>query len=141
LTKPGKLKVSAADDLEFQSILRSSNENVERLRLKRLQAFQNDEPEHQLETEINQLRFSEHLFELKAGLAQLSAGATLKISSLSKILISELAAACRVMHLPIETRQYRKFHFLYVTRKAIASVHSIPQQSTTIENAVNKRTA
>lgn len=128
LKKPGKLKVSGADDLAFQSILKDSNDNVERLRQQRLQAFLDQEPEYHADMEIDQLHFSEHLFEFKFGLDQLAYNETLKVSSQSKLLIVELAAACRVMKLPAAVRQFRKRHFLYATRPALASVQAIKPQ-------------
>ena len=125
LKRPGKLKVSATSDREFQSILRSSNDNVERLQQQRLQALLDKEPEFHADMEINQLRFSEHLFEFKSGVDHLAENETLKVSSKSKIVIKELTAACRVLKMPVETHQFRKHHFLYATRPIRASVHPI----------------
>ncbi len=141
LKKPGKLRVSATNDLAFQSILRNSNNNVERLQQQRLQAFLDKEPEYHAEMEISQLRFSEHLFEFKFGLEHFDEKHTIKISSQSKLVIKELAAACRVLKLPVEMRQFRKNHFLYTTRPVRASVHSIKPEITVATDPQFKQAA
>ena len=137
IKQPAKLKVFGVDDQQYQSILKDSNDNVERLQLERLKAFLDKEPEFHVDMEINHLGYSEHLFEFKLGLKQLSANETRKISSTSKILIDELAAACLVMELPVETRQFRRLYFVYASQQAsrMASVHPIRRQTNGLAQA------
>ena len=93
--------------------------------MQRLQAFLDEEPAYHAEMEINQLGFSEHLFEFKAGLEHLVENETLKVCTKSQLVIKELAAACRIMKLSLETSRLRKHYFLYATRPVRASVHPI----------------
>ena len=130
LNTPAPLKVYGAADKAFQSILKNSNDNVERLQQQRLQNFLDDEPEFHADMEIDHLCFSKHLFEFKFGLEHLAEKQTLKVSSKSKLVIKELAATCRVLKLPVEARQFRKKHFLYATRPLRASVHLIKPEIT-----------
>jgi len=141
LKKPAKLRVSASTDPAFQSILRASNDNVERLQQQRLQAFLNKEPDYHADMEIERLGFSEHLFEFRFGLEHLAENQTLKISSKSKMVVKELAAACRAMKLPVETRQFHKRHFLYATRPVLASVHPLKPEKTETTSLQPKQAA
>jgi len=130
LNSPAPLKVYGSADKAFQSILKNSNDRVERLQQERLQAFLDDEPEFHAEMEIDHLRFSEHLYEFKFGLEHLAEKQTLKVSSKSKLVIKELAATCRILKLPVEARQFRKKHFLYATLPVRASIHLINPETT-----------
>lgn len=125
--QPARLKVSSVIDPQYQLILNNSNDNVERLQAQRQQAFLDQEPEFDTTIAIEQFGYPRHLLEFKRALAQLAGNQTLKVSSRSVILIDDLAASCRVLNLPVKTRQFRRFHYLYATPavSATASVHSI----------------
>ena len=125
LNSPTQLKVRGASDLGFQSILRKSNDNVERLQLRRLQKFLDQQPAFDEVMEIGQLRYPHHLLQFKQVFQRLSPEQTLKVSSRSTILIDDLAAACRILKLPVTTSRFRKESFLYVTQVAKAKVHPI----------------
>lgn len=144
--QPARLKVLSVVDPQYQFILNNSNDNVERLHAQRQQEFLDREPVFDKTITIEQFGYPTHLLEFKKALAQLAGDQTLKVSSQSAILIDDLAASCRALNLPVETRQFRRFHYLYARRTVpvSASVYSItkPTVRETIQTlATDKRSA
>jgi hypothetical protein len=137
LNPPAPLKVRGALDQAFQSILRNSNDNVERLEQQRLQGFLDQQPVFDDAIGIEQLRYPYHLLQFKQALKTLSSDQTLKISSRSSVLIDDLATACRILKLPVKALRFRKQYFLYVSHVKKASVHPIRQQPTVTATSVD----
>ena len=130
--QPARLKVLSVVDPQYQFILNNSNDNVERLHAQRQQEFLDREPVFDKTITIEQFGYPTHLLEFKKALAQLAGGQTLKVSSQSAILIDDLAASCRALNLPVETRQFRRFHYLYagvLSRFLLRCIRSRNQQS------------
>lgn len=106
------------NDKHFHSTFRQSNENVERLQQQRMQAFNAKEPAFQYQVDVEHVRCPSHLIQFKHALKKLSANQTLKVSSHSAVLINDLAASGRILQLTVKTLQFRRQHFLYVTKTA-----------------------
>jgi len=102
-------------DEDFHASFRHNNENVERLQRQRLQAFSAQEPEYQQQIEIEKIRCPAHLIELNRALSQLPRKQTLKVSSRSASLISDLAASARIQHYQTKSLKLRQQHFLYIS--------------------------
>ena len=96
--------------------LKASSDNVDRLTTQRLNKFAAQEPEYQQHITIDKIRCPSHLIQFRQTLKKLSSQQTLKISSESKALIEDLASSSRILHYPAITLQFRRQHFLYVTK-------------------------
>ncbi len=115
LKAPSLLPTIPVNSGLFRSSLRESNNNVERLQQQRQLAFEAKEPEYHLQFELNDLPSPLHLFKLKQLLKQLKTNQTLKISSLSSIMIKEFQAASNIMNFSASTLTFRKLNNIYIT--------------------------
>lgn len=117
LNPPGLLPlIGGKANQPSHSAISESNANVERLEQQRLKLFQDQEPSYENEISIQNLRYPNHLLQFKQSIKNLNFGQMLKVSSPSSILIEDLAAASRILNLPIQILRYRRLHFLYVSR-------------------------
>jgi len=116
IRKPSLLAADISFDSEnFHASFRESNENVERLQQQRVRAFEAQEPAFHQQIEIGQIRCPSHILQLAQALKQLPNHHTLKVSSHSAALISDLAASARVLQYHTQALKFRRQHFLYVS--------------------------
>lgn len=117
-------------DKHYHAALRKSNDNVERLRHQRKQAFLAQQPEFQQLVNIDKIRCPLHILKFRQAFHNLAFNETLKIASVSTKTIEDLSAVCRILKISIKTLSYRGQYFLYASRlkKAKACLHQIPAQ-------------
>ena len=117
LKAPAPLSIGLSlNDKHFHTTFRQSNENVERLQQQRMQAFNASEPAFQHHINIEYIRCPSHLIQFNRAVKQLTENQTLKVSSHSTALIKDLAASARILQLTVKTLQFRRQHFLYVSK-------------------------
>ena len=117
LKAPSPIPVGAnASNASLPLSLKASSDNVDRLAAQRLNTFLSREPEYQQQIAIDKIRYPSHLIQFRQAINRLAAKQTLKISSGSRALIEDLASSSRILHYPALTLQFRRQHFLYVTK-------------------------
>ena len=102
-------------DKHYHDALRKSNDNVERLRHERKQAFLAQQPEFQQLVNIDKIRCPLHILKFRLAFHNLAFNETLKIASVSTKTIEDLSAVCRILNISTKTLSYRGQYFLYAS--------------------------